>query len=83
MTYVLYIICCVDMDTTHHLGRKLERARDLFEQVLVAAPVQSACCFYERYAKLEEAHGLWRNAVRIYERGTTALTGTDQVRISM
>ncbi|KAL5290155.1 XAB2 family protein [Megaselia abdita] len=52
-------------------GKKLERARDLFEQCLENCPASFAKFFYLLYAKLEEQHGLARHAMSVYERATT------------
>lgn len=49
-------------------GSKLERTRDLFEQVLADAPPDNACPFFLQYAKFEEDYGLTRHAMEIYER---------------
>lgn len=49
-------------------GSKLERARDLFEQVLDVVPPDDACVFFLQYAKFEEDYGLTRHAMEIYER---------------
>jgi len=49
-------------------GTKLERARDLFEQALEKCPAAEAHQLYLLYAKLEEEHGLMRNAMSIYQR---------------
>lgn len=64
-------------------GRKLERARDLFEQVLEKVPTAkkkdsedktpSAKVFYLMYAQLEENYGLARHAMHVYDRATKAL----------
>lgn len=59
-------------------GKKLERARDLFEQVLEGCPAKFAKCFYLMYAKLEEEHGLARHAMTIYERATKAVLPEEQ-----
>jgi pre-mRNA-splicing factor SYF1 len=45
-------------------SRKLERARELFELAVTAAPPTEAMLFYNLYAKLEEDHGLIRHAMR-------------------
>ncbi|RHY60174.1 hypothetical protein DYB38_011150 [Aphanomyces astaci] len=54
--------------THRYQGTKLERARDLYDQVLNVAPVADLADFYRQYATLEEKYGLWRNAQTIYER---------------
>jgi len=52
-------------------GKKLERARDLFEQALQGVPAEHAKPFYLLYAQLEEKHGLMRHAMGIYNRATS------------
>ncbi len=51
-----------------YAGRKLERARDLFEEALVDLPDVSAAEFYIRYSKLEEEYGLARKASEVLSR---------------
>mmetsp|Transcript_12309 Transcript_12309/g.23159 ORF Transcript_12309/g.23159 Transcript_12309/m.23159 type:complete len:957 (+) Transcript_12309:155-3025(+) len=58
-------------------GRKLERARDLFEQAIEKVPPKFARRLYMLYAKLEEDHGLARHALSIYNRATKAVEETD------
>lgn len=58
-------------------GRKLERARDLFEQALEKVPAKFARRLYMLYAKLEEEHGLARHALAIYNRATKAVEEKD------
>ncbi|KAM8793922.1 pre-mRNA-splicing factor SYF1 [Eudromia elegans] len=54
-------------------GRKLERARDLFEQALDGCPPKHAKALFLLYARLEEEHGLARRAMAVYERATRAV----------
>ncbi|XP_048587532.1 pre-mRNA-splicing factor SYF1-like [Nematostella vectensis] len=54
-------------------GTKLERSRDLFEQVLDGCPAKFAKAFLLMYAKMEEEHGLARHAMAIYDRATKAV----------
>ena len=54
-------------------GKKLERARDLFEQALDGCPAKYAKNLYLLYAKLEEEHGLSRHAMAVYDRATKAV----------
>ncbi|KAK3532152.1 hypothetical protein QTP86_009020, partial [Hemibagrus guttatus] len=54
-------------------GKKLERARDLFEQALDGCPPKFAKTIYLLYAKLEEEYGLARHAMAVYERSTQAV----------
>eukprot|EP00004_Rigifila_ramosa_P016307 TRINITY_DN3858_c0_g1_i1.p1 TRINITY_DN3858_c0_g1~~TRINITY_DN3858_c0_g1_i1.p1 ORF type:complete len:849 (-),score=230.83 TRINITY_DN3858_c0_g1_i1:69-2333(-) len=49
-------------------AKKLERARDLYEQALDKIPPSEAQVFYSLYARLEETHGLTRNALAIFAR---------------
>merc|ERR1712151_607599 len=58
-------------------GRKLERARDLFEQSLEKVPPKYARRLHMLYAKLEEDHGLARHALAIYNRATKAVEEKD------
>ena len=53
-------------------GTKLERSRDLYEQALRKAPAADAATLLVDYAKLEEAHGLGRRAMAVYERAALA-----------
>ncbi|XP_075758287.1 pre-mRNA-splicing factor SYF1 [Pelodiscus sinensis] len=59
-------------------GRKLERARDLFEQALDGCPQKYAKTIYLLYAKLEEEFGLARHAMAVYERATRAVQPSEQ-----
>ncbi|TKR81150.1 hypothetical protein L596_015075 [Steinernema carpocapsae] len=54
-------------------GKKLERARDIFEQCIESCPPKFAKKFYLLYAKLEEEFGLARHAMDIYQRGCSAV----------
>lgn len=59
-------------------GKKLERARDLFEQCLEGCPAKFAKALFLLYAKLEEEHGLARHAMAIYDRATKAVPPDQQ-----
>ncbi|KHJ81056.1 hypothetical protein OESDEN_19261, partial [Oesophagostomum dentatum] len=54
-------------------GKKLERARDLFEQCLETCPAKYTKNIFLLYAKLEEDYGLARHAMSIYSRATEAV----------
>merc|ERR1712151_915960 len=54
-------------------GRKLERARDLFEQAIEKVPPKFARRLHMLYARLEEEHGLARHALSIFNRATKAV----------
>eukprot|EP00929_Paragymnodinium_shiwhaense_P108262 TRINITY_DN74592_c0_g1_i1.p1 TRINITY_DN74592_c0_g1~~TRINITY_DN74592_c0_g1_i1.p1 ORF type:complete len:974 (-),score=330.62 TRINITY_DN74592_c0_g1_i1:111-3032(-) len=58
-------------------GRKLERARDLFEQAAEKVPPKFSRRLHMLYAKLEEEHGLARHALAIYNRATKAVEEKD------
>mmetsp|Transcript_59329 Transcript_59329/g.138202 ORF Transcript_59329/g.138202 Transcript_59329/m.138202 type:complete len:886 (+) Transcript_59329:105-2762(+) len=58
-------------------GRKLERARDLFEQAIEKVPPKFARRLHMLYARLEEEHGLARHALAIYNRATKAVEEND------
>jgi pre-mRNA-splicing factor SYF1 len=47
---------------------KLERARDLFEQVLSTCPKDKIKVFYMMYAQLEEKFGLGNHVIEIFEK---------------
>merc|ERR1719481_878709 len=59
-------------------GKKLERARDLFEQCLEGCPTKYAKNIYLLYAKLEEEHGLARHAMAVYDRAVAGVEMTEQ-----
>nr|DBA30121.1 TPA: hypothetical protein GDO54_006141 [Pyxicephalus adspersus] len=59
-------------------GKKLERARDLFEQALDGCPRKFTKNIFLLYAKLEEEHGLARHAMALYERATQAVEQDEQ-----
>ncbi|UMM12636.1 hypothetical protein L5515_001313 [Caenorhabditis briggsae] len=58
-------------------GKKLERARDLFEQCLENCPPTHSKYIFLLYAKLEEEHGLARHALSIYNRATSGVDRSD------
>lgn len=62
-------------------GAKMERARDLHEQAIKAAPAKSVKVFYEKYAALEESHGLLRNVMTIYERAADAVLEEERLDV--
>lgn len=62
-------------------GKKLERARDLFEQCLEDCPAKFAKSLYLLYAKLEEDHGLARHAMAVYDRATKAVLPEEQYEV--
>ncbi|XP_041370766.1 pre-mRNA-splicing factor SYF1-like [Gigantopelta aegis] len=59
-------------------GKKLERARDLFEQCLENCPPKYAKAIYLLYAKLEEDYGLARHAMAVYDKATKGVLPEEQ-----
>jgi pre-mRNA-splicing factor SYF1 len=59
-------------------GKKLERARDLFEQALENCPEKFCKVLFLMYAKLEEEHGLAKRAMGIYDRAATTVQPSDK-----
>ncbi|TMW63494.1 hypothetical protein Poli38472_002435 [Pythium oligandrum] len=62
-------------------GTKVERARDLHEQAIKAAPSKHAKALYIKYADFEEKHGMLRNVMAVYERGTDAVPEEEQLEM--
>lgn len=61
-------------------GKKLERARDLFEQALHGCPPKLAKTIFLMYAiDLEEQHGLLRNTMNILDRACNAVDPSDKL----
>lgn len=63
----------LDKFIERYQGSKLERLRDLFEQALAKAPNDVAAEIYIKYGKAEEAFGLIRHALSVYDRATRAV----------
>jgi len=59
-------------------GDKLERARDLFEQVLEKVPAKESRVFFVMFANLEEEHGLARHAMAVYDRACRTVAEEDR-----
>ncbi len=59
-------------------GKKLERARDLFEQALENCPAKFCKPLYLMYAKLEEGHGLAKRAMGTYDRAASTVQDSDK-----
>ncbi|CEM02311.1 unnamed protein product [Vitrella brassicaformis CCMP3155] len=59
-------------------GKKLERARDLFEQAVSDAPPKYSKGLYLLYARLEEEYGLARHALALYERACLSAAKADK-----
>ncbi|GAM18696.1 hypothetical protein SAMD00019534_018710 [Acytostelium subglobosum LB1] len=59
-------------------GAKLERARDLFKQVLSKVPPKDSKVFYLMYANMEEQFGLARHSMDVYDRATKNVAEEDR-----
>lgn len=79
-SYDIWIIY-LNKFVARYKSKKLERARNLFEQVLGQAPVEQAKYFYIMYADLEEKYGLIRHAMSIYDRATSNVDPKDRYAI--
>lgn len=62
-------------------GTKLERARDLFESALAAAPASDCKPLYMEYARLEEQFGLGKHAMEIYARAAVAVPKKERLSV--
>lgn len=63
-------------------GKKLERARDLFEQALRHCPAKFSKSIFLMYAiDLEEEHGLLRNAIKILDRACAEVDAKDKLEV--
>ncbi|XP_024524023.1 pre-mRNA-splicing factor SYF1 [Selaginella moellendorffii] len=62
-------------------GKKLERARDLFEQAVEKVTPEDAKPVYLQYAKLEEDFGLAQRAMKIYDRATKAVPDGEKLSV--
>ena len=63
----------LDKFIARYEGTKQERLRDLFEQAVANVPAEDAAEFFVKYAKAEEAYGLARHAMAVYDRATKAV----------
>eukprot|EP01084_Bolivina_argentea_P189169 325398_1 len=63
----------------HRYGdKKIERARDLFEECLAKCPAASCKEIYLMYARLEEKYGFARHAMRVYDKACGACEDGDR-----
>lgn len=59
-------------------GERIERARDLFDNLLSSCPKDKIKIFYYMYAELEEEYGLLNHAIRILDKGCTDVPKEDR-----
>lgn len=69
----------LDKFMARYEGTKQERLRDLFEQAIVNVPPEDAAEFYVKYAKAEEAYGLARHAMAVYDRATRTVPAANRL----
>ena len=62
-------------------GKKMERARDLFEQAITKIPAEETRPIYLMYAQLEEDHGLVKNAMCVWVCGQAGVRVRVRVRV--
>lgn len=62
-------------------GKKVERTRDLFKQACHDAPPSECRPFFMQYAAYEEAHGLARNAMLIFEDAVKKVPMDQRMRV--
>jgi len=62
-------------------GTKLERVRDMFEQVLTKVPAKESIIFYLMYANYEEQYGLARHSMVVYDRATKNVDINDRYKL--
>ncbi|KYQ93672.1 TPR-like helical domain-containing protein [Tieghemostelium lacteum] len=62
-------------------GLKLERTRDLFEQVLSVVPLEDSKIFFLMYANYEEKFGLARHSMSVYDRAAKSVHPNDRFNI--
>ena len=66
-------VCYLKWFVERYGERKLERSRELFEEVLRTSPKDKIKVFYLMYAKLEENYGLLNHAIEIYDKAVRDL----------
>ncbi|KAM9948615.1 hypothetical protein ACTFIT_009813 [Dictyostelium discoideum] len=64
-----------------YAGMKLERTRDLFEQVLSKVPPKESIIFYLMYANFEEQYGLARHSMAVYDRAAKSVDKEDRFKM--
>ena len=64
--WVLYLTKFIE----RYEDSKVERTRDLFEQVLRSCPSERRKLFYYIYADFEENYGLHSHACEVYDRAS-------------
>jgi pre-mRNA-splicing factor SYF1 len=67
--------------TLRYGSSKLERARELFEQVLTVAPKAQIKLFYFLYAQLEEEYGLINHAIEVYDKALRDVPDNEKLEV--
>ncbi|CDW87965.1 pre-mrna-splicing factor syf1-like [Stylonychia lemnae] len=73
--------CYLSSIIERYSDAKVERIRDLFEQVLKTAPSKQAKLFYYMYADFEEHFGLINHAMKIYDRACKDLDKEEKFEV--
>ena len=67
--------------TERYGGSKLERLRDLFEQVIKSCPQEKLKFFFYMYADVEENFGLYNRVIDIYDRALQQLSKDEMLQV--
>ncbi len=67
--------------TERYGGSKMERLRDLFEQVIKVCPADKLKFFYYMYADVEENFGLYNRAIDIYDRALRQVSKDEMIEV--
>eukprot|EP00941_MAST-03F_sp_MAST-3F-sp1_P000143 g143.t1 len=67
--------------TNRFKGTKLERARELFEEVISQAPSKHVLNFFISYAAFEDEHGMVRHALSILDRAIQVVPTNSKMKI--
>ncbi|KAJ6250743.1 pre-mRNA-splicing factor syf1 [Anaeramoeba flamelloides] len=62
-------------------GTKIERTRDLFEEVINQSPREYAKIFYLYYAHFEQQYGFIRHSMKIYDRASQNVSDKEKYEI--
>jgi len=67
--------------TERYGGSKIERLRDLFEQVIKVCPAEKLKFFYYMYADVEENFGLYNRVIDIYDRALRQVSKDEMLEV--
>lgn len=66
---------------SRYQGKKLERLRDLFEQLLRDVPKKHSMEFYQKYANAEEKFGMIRKCMKIYQKAVVSVPVDQRLQV--